>query len=63
MSLQSPRDMPVIHARPTGRGTWQVALPGGVYRIAASRAAVARLVAREAPYSAIAYESKPPTKR
>ncbi len=59
------RTMPVVYARAQADGRWSVGLPGGVTRIAASRAAVGRLVRREAPGSAVAFsvphtEDKPP---
>jgi hypothetical protein len=50
----SVRSLPVIEARARG-SEWIVRLPGGRYVVRASEAAVRRLVAAEAPGSAIAF--------
>jgi hypothetical protein len=50
----SERSMPVIEARARG-SEWIVRLPGGRYLVRPSETAVRRLVAAEAPGSAIAF--------
>jgi len=58
----APRTLPVVEARARG-GEWIVHLPGGRYVVRASEAAVRRLVAAEAPGSAITFLDGLPTSR